>query len=100
MRISDWSSYVCSSDLPHAPQSMHTSASMTWSSLRMPVMASTGHFFTQAVQPMQVSMILYAKTGPSSGRQSRLAGSGPYLLDGTTAQIGRASGRERVFQYV
>ena len=43
---------------PQAPQSMQSSASMTCSSFRSPEMASTGHLFTQAVQPMQVSMIL------------------------------------------
>ena len=43
---------------PHAPQSMHRSGSITWIWLRVPVIASVGQRFVQAVQPIQVSIIL------------------------------------------
>ena len=42
---------------PHAPQSMHSSGSITCSESRTPVMALTGHFLVQAVHPMHVSMM-------------------------------------------
>ena len=37
---------------------MQSSGSIMWISLRTPVMAFVGQRFVQAVQPMQVSMIL------------------------------------------
>jgi hypothetical protein len=40
---------------------------MMCSSSRTPVIAFVGHRFVQAVQPMQVSMILYATSLPSGG---------------------------------
>jgi hypothetical protein len=43
---------------PQAPQSMQRAGSMTWSLLRSPVIASVGHRFVQAVQPMQVSTMV------------------------------------------
>jgi hypothetical protein len=43
---------------PQAPQSMHSSGSMTWMTLRSPEMAFVGQRLVQAVQPMQVSTIL------------------------------------------
>src|SRR6266513_679231 len=49
---------------PQAPQSMHSSGQMMWRPLRSPVMASVGQRFTQAVQPMQVSMMRKAMNGP------------------------------------
>jgi len=42
---------------PQAPQSMQSSGQMMCNALRSPVIASVGHRFTQAVQPMQVSMM-------------------------------------------
>ena len=42
---------------PHAPQSMQSAGSMMWSTFRSPVIASVGQRFTQAVHPMQVSMM-------------------------------------------
>src|SRR5256885_12175503 len=49
---------------PHAPQSMQRSGQMMCSALRSPVMASVGQRFTQAVQPMQVSMMRNAMDRP------------------------------------
>jgi hypothetical protein len=43
---------------PQAPQSMQRFGSMTWTTFRLPVMASVGQRLVQAVQPMQVSMIV------------------------------------------
>ncbi len=43
---------------PQAPQSMHRLGWMMWMPLRSPEMASVGQRLVQAVQPMQVSMIL------------------------------------------
>jgi hypothetical protein len=48
---------------PQAPQLIQSSSSMMWSSLRRPVIASTGHLLVHAVHPMQVSMIEYATCG-------------------------------------
>jgi hypothetical protein len=45
---------------PQAPQSMQSSGSMTWRSLRSPVIASVGQRFMQAVQPVQFSVMMYA----------------------------------------
>src|SRR5437588_10238297 len=42
---------------PQAPQSMQSAGSMMCRTFRSPVMASVGQRFTQAVQPMQVSMM-------------------------------------------
>src|SRR5467141_701888 len=49
---------------PQAPQSMHRSGQMMCSPLRSPVIASVGQRFTQAVQPMQVSMMRKAIDRP------------------------------------
>src|SRR3954464_2734908 len=49
---------------PQAPQSMQSAGSMMCSALRSPVMASVGQRFTHAVQPMQVSMMRKAMSGP------------------------------------
>src|SRR5262245_14616868 len=46
---------------------------ITCSSLRLPVIASTGHALTQAVQPMQVSMISYDM--PTGSIRRRAGGS-------------------------
>ena len=54
---------------PQAPQSMHRSASMTWIVLRSPVIASVGQRLVQAVQPMQVSMMVYGTRGSSVPRR-------------------------------
>src|SRR5438876_9477648 len=48
---------------PQAPQSIHSSGQMMCSPLRSPVIASVGHRFTHAVQPMQVSMMRNAMGG-------------------------------------
>src|SRR5205085_12330672 len=55
---------------------MHNSGEMMWSALRSPLIASVGQRLTQAVQPMQVSMIRYAicascVTRPYPTRQGR-----------------------------
>src|SRR3990170_8442412 len=50
---------------PQAPQSMHSSGSITWMVLRSPEIASVGQRLVQAVQPMQVSMIVYGTDGLS-----------------------------------
>src|SRR3954471_2205143 len=49
---------------PQAPQSMQSSGQMMCKPLRSPVIASVGQRFTQAVQPMHVSMMRKAMNGP------------------------------------
>src|SRR3990172_5917846 len=67
---------------PQAPQSMHSSGSMMCSSLRRPEIASVGQRLVQAVQPMQVSRILYAmplqyRVGPGLLASNRFSFSPP-----------------------
>src|SRR6185369_14436919 len=48
---------------PQAPQLMHSSGSMTWRSLRSPVMASVGQRLMHAVQPVQFSVMMVGIVG-------------------------------------
>src|ERR1700722_4456099 len=43
---------------PQAPQSMQSSGSMTWRSLRSPLIASVGQRLMHAVQPVQFSVMM------------------------------------------
>jgi hypothetical protein len=44
--------------LPQVPQSMQSAGWMTWRDFFSPVIAPVGHIFTQAPQPLQVSVIV------------------------------------------
>src|SRR5262245_41399422 len=53
---------------------MQSSGSMTWSSLRSPVIASVGQRRMQAVQPVQFSVMMKGiGVGPFESRRPRLA---------------------------
>src|SRR6478672_4942967 len=58
---------------PQAPQLMQSSGSMTWRSLRSPVMASVGQRLMHAVQPVQFSVMMKGIGGDPLGRDARLA---------------------------
>src|SRR3546814_15121562 len=106
MRISDWSSDVCSSDLAPAPSPT----------------PSTNELFTQAeanvpaADPLSAPSEFESVLSPFTGRAFATGigqsdgGIGPMaivetpdgaiLFSGGANQIGRASGRDRVCQYV
>src|ERR1039458_506141 len=46
--------------MAHTPQSMQPSGWMMYNSLDLPLIVSTGHFSSQTVQPIQVSVMKYA----------------------------------------
>src|SRR3546814_11881950 len=83
MRISDWSSDVCSSDLP-APTS-ETPMQPTCS----PLMAGRKNVSRSSSEPNR-----------AIGAAMHMAGAQAFRLADATAEIGRASCRERVCQYV
>src|SRR6478672_316502 len=57
---------------PQAPQLMQSSGSMTWRSLRSPVMASVGQRLMHAVQPVQFSVMMKGIGGDPFGGDARL----------------------------
>src|SRR3546814_9679049 len=78
MRISDWSSDVCSSDLP----------------LRQRLADPPWHNRWQATRPITLAMLLEHSAGWFDMGRAEFDSADP------TPQIGRASCRERVCQYV
>src|SRR3546814_9790241 len=85
MRIIDWSSDVCSSDLPHGPVA-DAIAELGW------IMIIGG----AAIFLVVMALAAWAAFGPSS-RPGWLRGNGMVVAGG---KIGRASCRESVCQYV
>src|SRR3546814_4810989 len=87
MRISDWSSDVCSSDLTQTT----AASSARPLSLASPTISSA---VPPVTQPPQVKpTITVARTQPAQDQNQT-------AFDGLYSQIGRASCRERVCQYV
>src|SRR3546814_17471260 len=92
MRISDWSSDVCSSDLWSRLTRRTTSRQVTCSALRRPVNAVKSISATSASEtqrPSDSSQIAWGYLIGDQASSSMLA-----------IEIGRASCRERVCQYV
>src|SRR3546814_19753053 len=99
MRISDWSSDVCSSDLvfgikpTRARTPMGPDRSEGWGGM------SIAHVVSRSVRDS--AAMLDATHGPAEGDPyAAPAFTGPFLAAASTAQIGRASCRERVCQAV
>src|SRR3546814_13814209 len=99
MRISDWSSDVCSSDLPDEARARALEAEQQAEKRH-----SSGNgfmlFFWLAILLFFVAPIMLG--GVFGGRRyGRGRGRGPEVIWGPgIGEIGRASGRERVCQYV
>src|SRR3546814_19871561 len=91
MRISDWSSYVCSSDL--APALLHRDLALDGRE-RRPRPADRSA--RGARQSFERAGGLHATTSPCSGPSGQFVATPLRHV----AQIGRASCRERVCQYV
>src|SRR3546814_5904531 len=89
MRISDWSSDVCSSDLPEAVQPFLFNLFNDHAILP----------FFQPVRGLLASFIAKRRVKETQKIYAHLGGGSP-LLPNTQQQIGRASCRERVCQYV
>src|SRR3546814_18135298 len=108
MRISDWSSDVCSSDLSdrrrHRHQGGHRSRTELTSNRERRFMNKATSIDTQAAAPAADTRSRVAK--PDHVPDELVRDIDMYALDGIEAgyheawEIGRASGRERVCQYV
>src|SRR3546814_10572854 len=83
MRISDWSSDVCSSDLGNWPKAISICSRHAGGTCRSNIRATTR-----------------SRGEPVCSCESGNLGSGPILCGSGLLQIGRASCRERVCQYV
>src|SRR3546814_11583112 len=102
MRISDWSSDVCSSDLlVFDPEAQTTSATLTFHGLQPAFFAAGFPAYGRILhQDLLLSGIIDFRVGPNDGIESiafELDGSGRLDLP-ELFQIGRASCRERVCQ--
>src|SRR3546814_11635809 len=103
MRISDWSSDVCSSDLIGRAVSKGLEAEITVTPIDRLVLGLNG-----SLNDAQVTKLTASEAAISGAvKNARLAsphlqGSffGSYGYDLPSGEIGRASGRERVCQYV
>src|SRR3546814_18171248 len=104
MRISDWSSDVCSSDLVQAPFKITQDLSLTLGDWGLFV---KGLYFYDAVNadfreyhPNRITSDNYLDVGFASTPGSELLPINLPLPVSTLVEIGRASCRERVCQYV
>src|SRR3546814_2617842 len=97
MRISDWSSDVCSSDLwydqPQPGQTGHPPPARHPASCRGDCVTAS----TQSVEPFD--LVIFGGTGDLAVRKL-LPALFHRFLDGQIPEIGSASCRERVCQYV
>src|SRR3546814_18120406 len=101
MRISDWSSDVCSSDLapppPDAPAAPDATQVMVFTDSDEDVSESSAT--AKDGKKREVHRIVIRRDGAGDGK-APVALSGSAHGKDKTRQIGRASGRERVCQYV
>src|SRR3546814_20693519 len=102
MRISDWSSDVCSSDLPIAPLSTTNMDSLSLASDADPDRVAA-HPRVQRVPAKDITLFIRRDFLNDEECASLIARIEANRRPSTTAdanEIGRASYRERVFQYV
>src|SRR3546814_4823142 len=97
MRISDWSSDVCSSDLRNRPAGEQVVG--TYRLLRRGVAEQHGGFYSASEYDLQPMLDF---VGPMGGllELGRSCVHRDYRTNATIQQIGRASCRESVCQYV
>src|SRR3546814_1213320 len=97
MRISDWSSDVCSSDLTDAPSAWGWILEYLWDGNKA---EGRGFHTADGVFPMHFTFDLGVSARLYEMKTwQREAGNG-YFNEGNPRKIGRASGRERVCPYV
>src|SRR3546814_19768639 len=99
MRISDWSSDVCSSDLPTRNPAHWRHLSFTWRPCAFYSAARFRGTETEATDRRQISAS-GATIAEHDDFQNHAGGIGYQRTFGLRNEVGRASGRERVYQTV
>src|SRR3546814_5163869 len=99
MRISDWSSDVCSSDLPSSRrETLRGHAAMLLFAVLISGSFSLGHMAAALIDPGALTALRFAVAAAVIGAVA--AATGALRRGDVAAQIGRAACRERGCQYV